>query len=255
MRNAQKVVIKTLTSREVLGEYLHIPFHEAGSAANKAGVRGTVISSIDTAEDGDYTTNPGYMTLTGTQSAQLTGDAIAAFMSLNTVEHQMLVGIRIYPDVAPNGWIWGASPFATQALGYGGYGAQYSNLSSGKCKWQASGTATADLANAPTLTENAAGMLLFVFDVENLTFISYLNGVAGQSAALTGALPVCMPDIGLGVGGRPAVGSVENELQNTIAISDFWMLRTASDLSADVPAIAKDWSNHPLELPSILRAR
>lgn len=260
MRNqTTKTAIKSLTSRSILGEYLHIPLHEDGTTTSKTPVRGTVIagSEIDLIEAGDFSTNVGYLTLSGTQAMRITGSEIAAFGSLDTVENQMIVGMRFKPVAAPNGWLWGMSPFASSANGFGGYGAQYSSIGSGKMKWQYAATGTIfDLANLPSQTLGTASTLLFVIDVKNSLYTTYKSGVAGASAAIDGgALPVIDGNYGLGVGGRPTASDVQNILQNTIAISDFWMLRASTDLSTDAPQIAKDWANHPVELPAILRSR
>ena len=254
MRNQSNKVAITPRSSRVAGitlDYLSIPMHAIGSAADKVSVSG--VSSTEATLIGTntaaLTANPGYMTSPdGTLMAIRGGtDTIADLMDLQTLIG--IGGLLVVMDVefasnpAANTCVWGhmSSSGATTGVFFG----RITTAGQLDCRMQPVGGAEASVASGTAITTGARQQLAWFFDCVNGTVQMYKNGAASGSAGvipLDATLPkraaVAANDYGITFGGKATSLTTGASIMPTGAkIGNGLVVRFESDKSTTVPAL------------------
>lgn len=254
MRNASnKISLAPRSSRiaEITHDYLYVPCHAIGSAANKisaTGITSTEATLVGT-NTAALTANPGYITSPdGTLFAILGGnDTVADHMNLQTLIGigglLIVVDVEFASNPAANVGIWGhiTSSGATDGVFFG----RITTAGQLDCRMQPIGGAEATIATGTAITTGVRQQLAWFFDCVNGTVQMYKNGAPSGSAGvipLNATLPkratVATNDYGITFGGKATSLTTGATIMPTGAkIGNGLVVRFESDKSTTVPTL------------------
>lgn len=247
-------------------QFLYLPMHEQGSAADKTVVYSNVDGMPDEATIAGTTTNvwatPGRMTFTGTNYIELMKNDQRRLDWLAPANGaHVIVGYHWYEQANPSG----ASELHwsdTLASATGGVGARR-NASDGalNMRWRASGgtDGTASFKDVVTTVPVQAfdeGVTLQHWNFrDSPTSSLYINGAVQDSDALTGELALLNVTHALTVGASSSNGtptSILGAASSGAQMSDFFIVVTSADIAAEVATLAAQQHYYRKRLPAML---
>ncbi len=243
---------------ELQSLWLHIPLHEAGSAAGKVPIYSNIPSApaeLDMTGTPNYATAVGYNTCNGSTYITSSNAALLNFFAMNGAD-QLLWACRINQPGAPAAqyWLWSAGIEYTSSA-YGAMGFAYNASRQLLGAWKRPGETTNTLTpNTATYTDNTETQVVGFIDQRNLSISYWLNAVAKNSQTLPATASFALnPSRAFTVMARNHNGTPDQIASNTHKFSDYFFLKPTTDISAEVGDIVAAWTHTKLEFPAILR--
>lgn len=258
MRNRAVSAVSPRSARQYpAGQYLHIPFHEQGSAAGKVPIN-TNIDGLGSEADLEGTTTSvwgtaGYLNVAadaGDNAMVIGGYANAtmqAFMQPASGK-QILLACTVRPSnfTASQLLLTWSPGDATE----GGIAARITDAELFQIRNNPNGTTSqTNIAASSALSTSADSKIVALLDPVTLTTLCYVNGaLVGTLANMPTPVSSLNADHALTFFAGSGTASPNNLASESFLIADFWLVRPESSVSDRIDEIVDEYQGYSREL-------